>query len=252
MNPAAIETEGLRVRVGATLALDDLNVSVPPGTFTAVIGPNGAGKSTLLRALLGLLTPEAGRIRLFGEPLAHAPAEWLGYVPQFKTHDLTFPARAVDLVVSGLRRSWPWRASRGERAKAEAALARAGAGHLADRLLPGLSGGELQRVHLARALVRQPRLVLLDEPNAGMDASAEADMYHVLEAYPAQTGATVVMVTHDWEGARYHASHVLLLHRQLIAFGPPADVLEERRLSQAFGHALPGHAALPPGGHPNA
>lgn len=242
MTNVAVETRGLSVRFENQSILERLDVAIPTGSFTAIIGPNGAGKSTLLRALLGLVPVSAGEIRLFGAPRAEAPADWIGYVPQFKTHDLTFPASAVDLVVSGLRRRWPWRAARQERAQATAALERVEAAHLSRRMLATLSGGELQRVYLARALVRQPRLVLLDEPNAGMDAAAEADMYHTLESYPAQTGAAVIMVTHDWEGARYHASHVLLLHRRLIAYGAPDEVLEEKKLGQAFGHALPGHA----------
>jgi len=241
VNENAIETRGLSVYLHERLVLDGITVSITPGTFTAVIGPNGAGKSTLLRALLGLTRPSRGTVRLFGgTPESLDPAS-VGYVPQLKTLDTTFPARAIDLVVSGLRRRWPWRSGKNEREQAIEALERVGVAHLSGRTLAQLSGGELQRVYLARCLVRQPRLILLDEPAAGMDASAEADMYHILEAYPGQTGATILMVTHDWEGARYHASHVLLLHRRLIAFGPPIEVMHKTQLGEAYGHDLPGH-----------
>ncbi len=244
MNTPAIETRSLSVRMRDRLALDGVTVVVPEASFTAVIGPNGAGKSTLLRALLGLVPVSRGIVRLFGEAPEKISPMRIGYVPQIKTLDTSFPARALDLVVSGLRRRWPWRPSREERDQAREALDLVGAGHLTNRTLAQLSGGELQRVYLARCLVRKPQLILLDEPASGMDATAEADMYHILEAHPEQTGATVLMVTHDWEGARYHASHVLLLHRRLIAFGPPESVLRKAELGEAYGHDLPGHRRL--------
>jgi zinc transport system ATP-binding protein len=99
-----------------------------------------------------------------------------------------------------------------------------------------LSGGELQRVYLARSLVREPRLLVLDEPVAGIDAVGEQDMQRVLEVYRHRTRATVLMVTHDWETAYHHATHVLVLSRRQIAFGPPAAALTDEVLRRAFGH----------------
>jgi len=242
MTAHAIEARHLEVWLGDRPVLDDISIEVPAGTFTAIIGPNGAGKSTFLRTLLGLIRPTRGVIHVLGETPGHVLPRSVGYVPQVKTLDRSFPAHVVELVVSGLRLRWPWRPRPHERAEAEQALARVGGADLADRPLAALSQGELQRVYLARSLVRKPQLILLDEPAAGMDIAAEADMYHILESYPAQTGATVLMVTHDWEGARYHASHVMLMHRRLIAFGPPAEVLEKQQLGEAYGHSRLDHA----------
>jgi zinc transport system ATP-binding protein len=110
-----------------------------------------------------------------------------------------------------------------------------------------LSGGQLQRVYLARALVRRPRLLLLDEPATGVDRLGEVDLYRHLEAYQEETGATILMITHDWEAA-HHASHVLVLNRRVIGFGPPERALSEECLRQAFGHLGHEHALFLGGG----
>ncbi|AEB12129.1 metal ABC transporter ATP-binding protein [Marinithermus hydrothermalis] len=238
--PPVLEVGGLTVRFGDHQALERVAFTVPEGAFVAIVGPNGGGKSTLIKAVLGLVEPAQGHLRVLGRRPREVPPGWIGYVPQVKTLDRTFPALAFELVVSGLRRRWPMRVSRAERTAALEALARVGAAHLVERPLARLSGGELQRVYLARALVRRPELVLLDEPATGIDAVGEQDLYRLLEAYQRETRATILMVTHDWEAARHHASHVLVLNRRLIGFGPPERALSEECLRRAFGHV--GHA----------
>ncbi|GAA5334429.1 MULTISPECIES: metal ABC transporter ATP-binding protein [Thermus] len=234
----ALEVEDLSVRLGEFWALEGVSLKVPEGAFVAIVGPNGAGKSTLLKALLGLV-PFRGRVRVLGRSLAEADPRWFGYVPQIKAFDRTFPALAVELVATGLLGRWPFRLSPSVRAEALRALERVGAEGLAERPLGRLSGGQLQRVYLARAFVRRPRLLLLDEPATGVDRAGEVDLYRYLEAYQQESGATVLMVTHDWEAA-HHASHVLVLNRRVVGFGPPERALSEECLRQAFGHL--GHA----------
>lgn len=230
----AVEAKGLSVRFGDFLALEAVDLEVPAGAFVAIIGPNGAGKSTLLKALLGLV-PFQGEVGLLGKPLKAVDPKALGYVPQIKAFDRTFPALSLELVATGLRPTWPFRLGREERALALEALKRVGAEALAERPLGRLSGGELQRVYLARALVRRPRLLFLDEPATGVDRVGEVDLYRYLEAYQAETGATVLMITHDLDAA-HHASHVLVLNRRVIGFGPPEGALSEACLRRAFGH----------------
>lgn len=241
MSATAIEAERVSVRFGDHDALRGVSFSVPDGAFVALIGPNGAGKTTLLNVILGLQSVGIGSVKLYGNPPQQLPAQSLGYIPQVKTLDRSFPGHAIELVVTGIRRSWPWRISASDRSAALAAMERTGASRVADRPITKLSGGELQRVYLARALVRNPKLLVLDEPGAGMDLAGEAEMYHILEHYRRDHGATVLMITHDWEGARTHASHVLLMDRGLAAFGAPAEVAREERLLQVFGYK--GHKA---------
>lgn len=239
--PPALHVHRVSVRFGDALVLDGVDFDLPAGHFLAIVGPNGAGKSTLVKVILGLVAPQRGHAAVFGRDAGDAP-ERIGYVPQLKTFDRTFPASAVELVVSGIRRRWPVRVGRRERERALAALADVGAERLADRPLARLSGGELQRAFLARALVREPDLVLLDEPATGVDFLAEHDLYDLLERYQARRGATVAMVTHDLAAARFHASRVLVLNRRLHGFGLPEDVLCDACLQEAFGHLGHRHA----------
>ncbi len=237
----ALHMHRVGVRMGEATVLQDVSFELERGCFLAVVGPNGAGKSTLVKVALGLVTPQVGHAALFGLDAGAGP-ERVGYVPQLKTFDRTFPATALELVATGLRRRWPVRVASAEREQARAALSRVGAEHLQRRQLARLSGGELQRVYLARALARRPQLVLLDEPATGVDFLAEHDLYDLLEVYQRDTGATVVMVTHDLAAARYHADRVLVLNRQVHGFGPPDEVLCEPCLERAFGHLGHHHA----------
>jgi zinc transport system ATP-binding protein len=236
VNPApALHFHHVSVRFGEADVLSDVSFDLGAGEFLAIVGPNGAGKSTLMKVALGLVAPLGGHAALFGEEAGRHP-ERVGYVPQLKTFDRSFPATVLELVVSGLRRSWPARLKAAEKAAARAALESVGAAKLAGRSLPRLSGGELQRAFLARALVRRPTLVLLDEPATGVDFLAEHDLYDLLERYQSETGATVAMITHDLAAARYHSSRVAVLNRKLHGFGSPQDVLCESCLKEAFGH----------------
>lgn len=236
MNTIAVYLQQVSVKLGEHLVLEDLSLEIPEGGFIAIIGPNGAGKTTFLRLLLGLLRPSAGQVKIFQKPSSQVPPTWIGYVPQIKTLDRTFPALSIELVISGLRQRWPGRIRSSERNQALMTLDRVNAAHLANRPLARLSGGELQRVYLARSLVRSPRLVMLDEPATGIDAVGEADMYRLLESYQQDNNATVLMITHDWHVAKHHASHVLVLNRRKIGFGPPERALSEECLRRAFGH----------------
>ena len=240
---AALFAQGLGVRFGDYTALEGVSFSLPPQSFLAIVGPNGAGKSTLLRCLLGLIEPTRGEVAVFGRAPRTLPADWLGYVPQVKMLDRSFPALPVELVATGLLGRWPGRLSRPLREQALAALERGGLAPLGDRPVAHLSGGELQRVYLARALARRPRLIALDEPAAGMDLSAEADMYEVLERAQSD-GATVVMVTHDWDAMHHHASHALVVNRVQVAFGTPGEALDASGMRLAFGHVGHRHARL--------
>lgn len=232
----AVQAQALGVQLGDHLALSEISFTLPTGIFAAVIGPNGGGKSTLLKALLGLI-PYQGQLAVLGQPPSLLDSRRIGYVPQAKNWNRSFPAQAQELVATGIYRRWPFLIPARDRPRILAALSTVGASQLAQKPLSHLSGGELQRVYLARALVRQPDLILLDEPATGIDVAGETDLYRVLETYQKQTGATILMVTHDLEVAAHHAATVLLINRKLLACGPPAEILIETNLAQAFGHS---------------
>lgn len=236
MSGHAIEAENLSAKIGEHIALEGVTLTVPEGAFVAILGPNGAGKTTLLKVLLGLIEPTGGMVHIFNREPGEVPPEWIGYVPQVKTMDRSFPALSVELVMTGLSLRWPWRRRSEEYREATSALEHVGAAHLALRRLGRLSGGELQRICMARSIVRRPKLIMLDEPATGIDAVGEADMYRMLEGYQGESGATLIMITHDWHVATHHADHVLLLNCQQISFGTPQAALSEDYLRKAFGH----------------
>ncbi|MCX8104784.1 MAG: metal ABC transporter ATP-binding protein [Ignavibacterium album] len=233
---SVVEVKNLSLSYGDIKILENLNFSVPENSFVSIVGPNGAGKTTLMKILLGLIKDYSGEIKIFEKKPDEINPQMIGYVPQIKTMDRNFPALAIELVASGLLRKWPWSVGGKEKDNSLKALSLVKAEHLAYRPLAELSGGELQRVCLARSIVRNPKLVVLDEPATGIDAIGEADLYNLLEKYQQNSKATVLMITHDWHVAHHHSDFVLLLNRKQVSFGSPEDALSEVNLRTAFGH----------------
>ncbi|TAL66798.1 MAG: metal ABC transporter ATP-binding protein [Bacteroidetes bacterium] len=244
MNDIAIELKNLSVNFARYSALDNLTLSIPKGTFVSIVGPNGAGKTTLLKVILGLIKPNHGTITILGKQIDELSAFDLGYVPQIKTLDRTFPALPIELVSTGLNAKWPGRLKKHDKNIVIDTLERVGAGNLAKRPLNKLSGGELQRVYLARALIRKPKILILDEPATGIDWIGEKDIHKIIDEYKSEFNATVIMVTHDWESAYHHADFVLLLNKVAVCFDKPEDAFSEDYLSQTFGHVGHKHEML--------
>jgi len=235
INPV-IEIKNLSLSYGDINILENLNFLIPENSFVSIVGPNGAGKTTLMKILLGLIKHSYGDVKIFGKTPLEVDPSFIGYVPQIKTMDRSFPALSIELVISGITRRWPWLVKGNEKEKAINALSLVQAENLADRTLSELSGGELQRVCLARSIVRDPKLIVLDEPATGIDAIGEADLYNLLESYQEKSKTTILMITHDWHVANHHSDYVLLLNRKQVSFGPPAESLSEENLRIAFGH----------------
>ena len=218
--------------------IEDLTLAIRRGAFVGVVGPSGAGKTTLLRALLGAVPRMAGSIRIFGEEISAGRVPKIGYVPQLETVDWNFPVTvrevvAMGLAVEGRLFSLPW-LSRAHRSRVHALLQRLGIGELGDRHIRDLSGGQQQRVFLARALVREPRLLLLDEPTTGVDIKTRHDVLHLL-AELNHEGVTVVLTTHDLNSVAAHLPQVICLNRRLVAQGPPASVFTPSVLEATYG-----------------
>jgi zinc transport system ATP-binding protein len=236
MKSDILKIEDLIVKYGEHTILDNINFTVKSHSFVSIIGPNGAGKSTLIKVLLGLKNISSGSVSIFGEKPSRVDSSLISYVPQIKTMDRNFPAIAIELVLTGVKRRWPWTLHGEARTKAENALQLVGAEQIAERAIGDLSGGELQRVCIARSIAKNPKLIIMDEPAAGIDAVGESDLYNLLEEYQSKSDATILMITHDWHIANHHSDFVLLLNRKQISYGPPAESLQEENLRRAFGH----------------
>jgi zinc transport system ATP-binding protein len=219
-----ISFEDVSVMRGAERVLDRVSLSVARGTVHAVVGRNGAGKSTLVSALLGAL-PFEGRITV-----RWARARRLGLVPQRIAIDPAVPLTVRDFLAAS-RQRWPVAlgSSRAVRARIDAMLESQGLSGFAGRRLGALSGGELQRVMLAHALDPDPELLVLDEPNAGLDPAAQAHLEAALVAARGR-GVTVLAILHDLALVERVADHVTHLDRRVVASGRPADVLSRRGL----------------------
>jgi ABC-type Mn2+/Zn2+ transport system ATPase subunit len=243
---AAIEARHLAVERGGRLVLEGIDLSVEEGEFVCICGPNGGGKTTFLKATLGLLPASAGTLQVFGES-PEAARRFVGYLPQRKAFAPDFPARVVELVVAGRLGAWPIRVKAKERERARTTLARIGGEGLLDRPLVGLSGGETQRAFLARALANDPRLLLLDEPTAGVDAAGRAEFLDLLAEVARRRDLTAVLVTHNLAAVRRLADRVAYVDGTLRAFGTPDEVLGEGDEAHPFAgldHSEHGAVAL--------
>jgi ABC-type Mn2+/Zn2+ transport system ATPase subunit len=240
----ALRARGVTVELGGRRVLDDVSFEVRRGEFACLCGPNGGGKTTLLKAALGLVPLSAGVIEVLGaRPGASGPA--VGYLPQAKAFNPTFPARVVDVIVANRRGAWPVRVGAADREAARAALARVDGERLLDALLRGLSGGELQRAYLARALVNDPALLLLDEPTAGVDARGRVEFLDLLAGVAAREDLAAVLVTHNAAAVRRLAERVVYLDGRVRAWGTPAEVLGRE---WERGGAFSGHDHAAPDG----
>ncbi|MDR2161680.1 MAG: metal ABC transporter ATP-binding protein [Desulfovibrio sp.] len=234
MDPAeAIALRGVSVRRGKVPVLEDIRASIPRRGCTMIIGPNGAGKTTLLWTLLGDI-PHSGSIDF--APGRDGGRPRLGYVPQNARLDQGLPLTVLEFLTLGLQRSPIWLGLRpGARDRALDFLRLVRAEHLAKRRMGVLSGGETQRVFLALALQREPDILLLDEPSAGMDMQGDLLLCDLLEDLRLARAFTQVMVSHDLGLAAHHATHVLCLKRSLLAQGPPEKVFSHEVLTGLFG-----------------
>ncbi len=231
----AIEVEGVDFAYGATPVLENIHLTVEQGAFWGLVGPNGGGKSTLLKLILGLLRPARGRIRVLGLPPERARLE-VGYVPQFATFRRDFPILVRAVVAMGrLGRApvfGPWR--EGDRAAVARAMGEAEVEGLAQRPIGSLSGGQLQRVLVARALAAEPKILLLDEPTANIDQRGERDIFDLLRKLNERL--TIVVVSHDIAFISQYVQQVACLNRTLLCHA--TDALSPELLERLYGAAV--------------
>lgn len=223
-----IEAQQITVRRGGAPVLDRVSLGIDAGEIVTVLGPNGSGKSTLMKALIGALPLSAGRIK-------RAPGLRLGYVPQKLAIDGTLPLTVRRFL------SLP---ARSRDAEAEAALSRVGMAGMGARQVAGLSGGQLQRVLLARALLSAPQLLILDEPTQGLDQPGEAAFYRLIEDLRRETGTAVLMVSHDLHVVMAASDRVICLNGHVCCQGTPQAVSSAPEYRALFGLGTQGALAL--------
>jgi len=241
---AVLELKGLSKSFGGLPATNHVSLSVEPGERRLIIGPNGAGKTTLFNLITGDLRPDAGTIRLFGEEVHREPVHKRAHKGMARTYQIItlFPrdtvAHNVVLSLLGLSPArWnPFAPLAGRRAlyeRASEVLARVGLEHAAPRPLAELSYGEKRRVEIAMALAQQPRLLLLDEPLAGLSREERSDMQALLASIPRDI--TIVMIEHDMDTALSFAERITLLHYgQVLVEGTRAEVVAHPRTREVY------------------
>lgn len=236
MSGSALTTVGLGVRYGPTVALDDVSCTVGWGELVGVVGPNGAGKSSLFRAICGLV-PHDGTVEVAGAHCHHQrDRASAGFIPQRSDIDPDFPISLAELVMTGrrrFRRSWR-RPTEADRTAVAEAIERVGLSGRERSPIGSLSGGQLQRGMLARALAQGADLLLLDEALSGVDAPTTADMFDLFGELTS-AGATILVATHDLALARRRFTRCLGINGGLVADGHPADVLDGETLESIFG-----------------
>lgn len=240
----AVEVRDLSVFYGRNVALKSVNLTVQQGEYLGIIGPNGGGKSTLLKAILGLVPTSRGSIRIFGGSLQEKRT-LLGFVPQFSAIERRFPISLYEVILSGRMKAGLQvfaRYTLEDHERTKEAMEQIGLSHLSQRQVSELSGGEFQRMLIARALVSQPKLLLLDEPTASVDATARKQIYELLAKLNEKI--TIILVSHDMLAISSQVSSLACLNSKLVYHGGPE--LNDRTVDSLYGcpvdliaHGLP-------------
>jgi zinc/manganese transport system ATP-binding protein len=229
-----IAVEHLNVHLGGNWVLRDLSFNMKPGEFLGIIGPNGAGKTTLLRALLGMLKPESGSITFQGKVTGASASPAFGYAPQARQIDAETPLSAWDFVSFGLSRWFPPWTTGQDRRKIKEAMLATNSFKFADKPVGKLSGGERQRLFIAQNLVRDPQILLLDEPTSNLDPGAQENVASVVHSLNQERGIGVLFVTHDVNLIAKYAHRILYLTKGQYAIGTIKQVLQSSVLSRLY------------------
>ena len=252
----AVELDDVSVNYGELEALKNINLKVAEGAFLGIIGPNGGGKTTLLKVILGLIEPQKGRVKVMGHPLSQV-VDQIGYVPQISNFDRSFPISVLDVVLMarlGGRVRFFHQYQKEDIEKAESVLEQLDLLHLKDRQIGKLSGGQLQRVLIARGLAVEPKILLLDEPTASVDARSTSQIYELLKELNREK--TIIVVTHDMAAVSSYFDSLACLNEKLYHHGDKH--LDRETTEQVFGcpvdliaHGHPHHVFAPHGEEEN-
>ncbi len=231
----AIEIEQLNFRFSGPAILSDITLTIESGEFLALVGPNGGGKTTLIKLILGLLKPTSGKIKVLGKTPQTASSS-IGYVSQYPTFQRDFPITVEDVVelgtVSKKLQFWPF----GKKANSAVtqALEETGIEHLRKETIDTLSGGQIQRVQVARALASKPQILLLDEPTANIDQRGEAEIFDLLKAL--NDRLTIIVISHDIGFISAYVKRVACLNQTLVCHQP--EEIDNEQLEQLYGQPI--------------
>jgi len=230
-----IEFNNVSFNYDSSPTLSDINFSIDSNDFVAIVGPNGGGKSTLLKLILAQISPSKGSITVFGDK-NYKSLEKLGYVPQFTTHQHDFPLRLIDMVLQSKLRnnSFFARYSHADKNRAIEVLEMLKIGEFKDRFLSELSGGQRQRALIARALIDDPEILILDEPTASVDISVEQDVYDILKNL--NKNMTILLVTHDVSFVSKYVNKVFCVNRYLHSH--QLDELTDNNAQEAYNKSM--------------
>jgi len=214
-----IELENVSFAYRTAAVLQDVSLSIMSGDYVGIIGPNGGGKTTLLKLIMGFLEPKKGVVRVFGKP-PNDIQERISYVPQAMLFDRQFPISVMELVLGGRLSRLPWYGwfSSTDKVAAESALEKMGISNISHKPIGALSGGQIQRALIARALASHPQLLLLDEPTANVDAEAQGEIYRLL--HDLNREMTILMVTHDLHVAIDQVKRVFCVQGRVSSLKP--------------------------------
>ena len=228
----AVEISNLTVKYPEVTALDNVCFVIKQGDFLGIIGPNGAGKSTLFDSMLGLNTTYTGTIKFFDEDIKKSKTyhQEIGYVPQRPEFESNFPATVSDVVRMGLRK-------KSDDKKVDEILQQLMLHELRDRRIGALSGGQLQRVFIAKALVHDPKILILDEPNTGVDQQSINLFFGILKELNSKHGITIIWSSHDLDAVNKLANHVACLNRTLFFHGESEKFFSDDDLVKQYSEA---------------
>ncbi len=236
----ALSVENLCVKANNIHLIENITFSIEEGSIVAIIGPNGAGKTTLVKAILGLI-PSIGTVSVFGIPFTGKNFHIkIGYVPQRLEFDRTFPLTVSELLSFTIppMLSFPFIKRMRKKAYIDNLLEIVGALDLAERIIGSLSGGELQRVMIAKAIVNEPKILFLDEPASGVDIEGQERFHDLIMRLNKERGLTVILISHDLNIVYRFADNVLCMNRRLICSGRPKETLTDEVIKSVYGEMM--------------
>ncbi len=233
------EVKNLFFQAGEQKILENISMAVLPGDYCAIIGPNGGGKTTLIRLLLGLGKPTKGEIKLFGQPLSRFK-RWnkIGYVPQRASQlDQNFPATVLEVVKMGriAKQGLFKRATQEDRDAIQEAMLKMDVSDIQHKLIGELSGGQRQRVMIARALASKPEVLILDEPNTGVDVVSQQRFYKLLRELNENENMTIIFITHDIGVIADDIGRLFTVNQNLLTCNNPKEAISCEDMSALYG-----------------